>query len=164
MKNEIKSLIEEFFKKLNITIEFLEIFDENEKNIYTIKVKTNDSGLLIWHNGKNLDSIQTILKLIISNKLWEKTKIHLEINDYIKTKDNKLFDFIKWKIEYVKKSKKDFCLPFYSAYERKKIHQYISEMNDNSIFTKSIWEWKERRLHIFMQEKKLSIDIDWNDI
>ncbi len=82
----------------------------------------------------------------------------------IKSKDDRLFDFIKLKIVYVKKSHKDFCLPFYSAYERKKIHQFISEMKNDSIYTKSIWEWKDRRLHICLQGKKLSIDIDWDGI
>ncbi|MDD2870552.1 MAG: KH domain-containing protein [Candidatus Gracilibacteria bacterium] len=164
MKNEIKSLTQEFFDRLNIKIDSLDVVNEDNANIFNIIIKTGESGLIIGPNGRNLDSIQNILKLMISNKVGEKVKIHLEINDYIKSKDDRLFDFIKSKIEYVKKTKKDFCLPFYSAYERKKIHGFISEMKSESIFTKSIGEGKDRRLHIFIQEKKLELDIDGDDI
>ena len=164
MINEIKSLTEEFFKKLNINLDSLEVINEDNSNIYNIVINSQESGIIIWQNWRNLDSIQNILRLMISTKLWEKIKLHIEINDYIKSRDDRLFDFIKSKIEYVKKSKKDFRLPFYSAYERKKIHWYISDLKDSNIYTKSIWEWNERRLNICFQAKRLSIDIDGNDI
>lgn len=164
MINEIKSLIEEFFNKLSINIESLEVTNEENSNIYNIIINSNESGILIWQNGKNLDNIQSILRLMISTKVWEKIKLHMEINDYIKSRDDRLLDFIKSKISYVKSSKKDFRLPFYSAYDRKKIHWFISDLKDPMIYTKSIWEWKERRLNICFQERKLSIDIDWDDI
>lgn len=164
MINEIKSLVDEFFNRLNINIDSLEINNEENSNIYNIVINSNESWVIIWQNWKNLDSIQSILRLIISNKIWEKIKLHMEVNDYIKSRDDRLFDFIKWKISYVKSSKKDFRLPFYSAYERKKIHWFISDLKDPKIYTKSIWEWNERRLNICFQEKRLTIDIDWDDI
>ena len=164
MQNEIKTLTQDFFNKLNVKIDSLEIVNVDNSNIYNIIIQTSESGLVIWANWKNLDSIQNILKLMLSHKVWEKIKIHIEINDYIKSKDDRLFDFIKYKIEFVKKTKKDFCLPFYSAYERKKIHWFISDMKSMSIYTKSVWEWKDRRLNICIQGKKLEIDIDWDDI
>ena len=99
-----------------------------------------------------------------SKKIWEKIKIHIEVNDYVKTKDDRLLDYIKKEIWSVEKTGKDIQLPFYSSYERKKIHWFVSEMKDKSIYTKSIWEGKDRRLYICKQEKKLTIDIDWDDI
>lgn len=29
---------------------------------------------------------------------------------------------------------------------KEKIHSYVSELNDSSIYTKSVWEWNNRRL------------------
>ena len=110
------------------------------------------------------DAIQNILRLFLSKINNSKIKIHLEINDYRQEKDKRLFDFITSKIESVRKTGKDIMLPYYSAYDRKKIHSFVSVYNDDSIFTKSIWEEKERRLYICKQWKKLSIDIDWDDI
>lgn len=164
MHNEIKSLINNFFEKLNINIDSIEITETDEDNVINLKIQSEESWIIIGPHWKNLDAIQSILKIMISKLTWEKSKLHLEINDYVKTKDDRLFDFIKSKIDYVEKSWKDFRLPFYNAYERKKIHSYVADMKESWIFTKSIWEWKERRLYICKQEKKLTIDIDWDDI
>lgn len=165
MENQVETLVKEFFEKLDISLDSIEVNSEEEhENIYNIKIMTQESGLLIGPHGKNLDAIQNILKLVCCQATGEKIKLHLEVNDYMKSKDDRLFDFIKSKISYVEKSGKDIKLPFYSAYERKKIHWYVSDYGNDSIFTKSIGEWKDRRLYICKQWEKLSIDIDGDDI
>jgi len=44
------------------------------------------------------------LKLILKNNIEEKIKIHIEINDYIKSKDDRLKIQIISKIKFVEKS------------------------------------------------------------
>lgn len=166
MQNDVKTLINILFEKLNINIDSIEINDINESNNIHVKIKTSESWLLIWPHWKNFDSIQSLLKIMCSKIIWEKIKLSLEINDYMKTKDDRLFDFIKHKIDYLNKNSKEIILPFYSSYERRKIHWFVHKLNKSWIFTKSVWEWKERRLHIYKEivSKKLTIDIDWSDI
>lgn len=165
MKEKIELLIKEFFEKINISYDSLEVSETEKTNIFNIKIISNESNIIIWAHWKNLDSIRLILSLIISKNIWEKIKLHIEVNDYIKTKDDRLIDFIKREIDFLKKTWKDIKLPFFWAYERKKIHSFVAELNDNCIYTKSIWEGKERRLYICKNiENKLSIDIDWDDI
>jgi len=164
MKDIVQDLISSFFEKLDINIDSLEVSSTEETNIFNIKIKTEESWLIIWPHWKTLDAFQNILKLMCSKKTWEKIKLHLEVNDYIKSKDDRLLDFIKHKIDYLVKTWKDIKLPFYTAYERKKIHSFVAEMNNKWIYTKSIWEWKDRRLHLCKEDVKLTIDIDWDDI
>jgi predicted RNA-binding protein Jag len=73
---------------------------------------------------------------LINRKAEENIIIHVEVNDYLKSKDDKLINYIKNKIDYVKETNKDFRLPFFSAYERKKIHSYVSDLKSD-IYTKS---------------------------
>ncbi|MBT3727332.1 hypothetical protein HOG21_06880 [bacterium] len=48
MENEIKELIKEFFDKLPIQIDLLEIkIDDETKNIINLKIKTEESGIII---------------------------------------------------------------------------------------------------------------------
>ena len=137
MKEKIKELSKNFFEKLEIIIDSIDVTEE-EKNIFLIKIKSPDSGLLIGPHWKNIDSIQHLLKLISSNNYEEKIKIHLEINDYRKSKDDRLKSFINSKIKYVEKSSNDLKLPFYSAYNRKKIHWFVWDYWNDKIYTKSI--------------------------
>jgi predicted RNA-binding protein Jag len=73
---------------------------------------------------------------LINRKAEENIIIHVEVNDYLKSKEDKLINYIKNKIDYVKETNKDFRLPFFSAYERKKIHSYVSDLKSD-IYTKS---------------------------
>lgn len=160
----IQEIALSFFEKLCIDIENIEVTQEAE-NIYYIKLKTPDSWLLIWYSGKTLEDIRSILKAIIS-QYWENKNIilHLEVNDYLSKKEDKLHNFIMKKIQLVKSWKWDVILPFFNSYERKKIHSYVCELNDSEIFTKSVGEWAERRLHICKKSKNITIDIDGIDI
>ncbi len=160
----IQEIALSFFEKLCIDIENIEVTQEAE-NIYYIKLKTPDSWLLIWYSGKTLEDIRSVLKAIIS-QYWENKNIilHLEVNDYLSKKEDKLHNFIMKKIQLVKSWKWDVILPFFNSYERKKIHSYVCELNDSEIFTKSVGEWAERRLHICKKSKNITIDIDGIDI
>lgn len=162
MKNTIKELAQTFFEKLGIEYSSLDVQEETDK-IFLIKIESGDSNILIGPHGKNIEVIKSLLKLLIGKKLGENIIIHLEVNDYMKQKEEKLFSYIQSKIEYVQSSGKEITLPFFTAYERKKVHSYVSEKWEN-IYTKSVWEWPERRIHLCKKDAKITIDIDWDDI
>lgn len=100
---------------------------------------------------------------MISKKAGEHIHIHVEVNDYLEKKDEKLIGFIQTKIDYVKDSGKEIVLPFLTAYERKKVHTYVSE-NGGNVFTQSKGEGKERRIYLCRKDEAMSIDIDGDDI
>lgn len=158
----VQKIANDFFEKMLITLDSLEVIQE-EENIFYIKVKTSESSLMIGYSGKNLEDIRTILKGILSKINGKNVVLHLEVNDYLSKKEDKLFDFIRKKIE-IAKTGREVILPFFNSYERKKIHWYVNEINDSSIFTKSIGEGEERRLHICKKSDNITIDIDGIDI
>lgn len=163
MVDKINSLTSDFFNNFLIKIDSIEVINE-EKNIFLIKINSPESWLIIWPNWRNLDHISNILKLIIKKNIIEPIKIHIEINDYMKSKDDRLKTFILSKIKVVEKSWNDLMLPYYSAYDRKKIHSIVADYKNDKIYTKSIWEWNQRRLYICKINEKITIDLDWNDI
>lgn len=163
MEKQIYDIAIIFFEKLQINIKELKVTKEQEK-IYNIYINSDDSWLLIWYSWKTLESIRRILKTIISSNIEDKISIHIEINDYLKEKESKLFSFIQNKIDYVKKNKIEIKLPEFTSYERKKIHSYVSKLNDKSIYTKSRWLWNDRRLYLWIKKEKISIDLDCLEI
>lgn len=159
----VKKVTENFFEKLWIEISELEITNES-KNIYKIKLKSEDSNLLIWTHWQNLEAIWRILKLLIVKKSQEKVIIHIEVNDYLSSKDERLFDLVRSKLEYLNKYWKEIIMPILTPYERKKVHSFVIEFGWWRIYTWSVWEWNERRLHIYKMDSNITLDIDWVDI
>ena len=157
----MREIIENFFEKLWVEIDSFEI-KEDEK-WFTVIIESPESGLLIGPHWKNFDAIIAILRQMLN---WgeNKVKLRLEVNDYQTSKDSRLFYFIQQKIDEVKKTGSECKLPAYSPYERKKIYWYISDLADSQIVAQSKWEWEDRRMYISKKAKKLTIDIDWDDI
>lgn len=167
MKMKIESICQDFFKLMKIDIKNLTIKCEDEERwIYFVHLETDDSKLLIWTHWQTLEYIKHLLSRMIERQLWDSVVLHLEINDYLKSKDEKMFRYIDSKIDFVIKSQKNIVLPEYSSYERKKIHNYISEKKLTNIKSYSEWEWKERAMHLTYISKvnNSNIDIDWIDI
>lgn len=168
MKTNIEKIINDFFKWLQINIKDLVInCEDEERNIYFIKIETDDSKLLIWTHGQTLESIKHLLSRMLENSIHDNIVIHLEVNDYMKSKDDKLYRYIDWRIDYVVKSQKEISLPNFSSYERKKIHSYISEKNISNIRSYSVGEWKDRVMHLAPASKiskDTNFDLDWTDI
>jgi len=162
MKDQIEIIARDFFTKLWADYSELSVSQE-DSSIFRIKIKSEDSHLLIGPHGKNLDTLNFLLRLLISKKSEDKITTHLEINDYLEQKDAKLINFIQTKLNYVAESGKEIILPFFTAYERKKVHSYVSE-NWGDVYTQSMWEWKERRIHLCKKDTKMTIDIDGDDI
>lgn len=158
----VQELSREFFAHVWAEISDLNVEQEDE-NIYRVLLKSEDSHLLIGPHGKHLETLTHILKLILTKKIGKHINLHIEVNDYLQKKDEKLMKFIESKIAYVKDSGKEIILPFFTAYERKKVHSYVAD-NGWNVFTQSIWEGNARRIHLCRKDAKITIDIDWDDI
>ncbi len=162
MQESIQVLTKDFFEKLWVDYSELKVQEEAE-NIFRISLKSDDSHLLIGPHGKNLEVLTHLLKLLIAKLSENYINIHVEVNDYLEKKDEKLLAFIKSKIDYVKSSGKEVILPFFTAYERKKVHSFVGEVWWN-VYTQSQWEGKDRRIHLCKKDVKMTIDIDGDDI
>jgi len=161
---DLETLLERFFELSQITVDELTL-QQQENGIYQITLKTPDSWIVIGPHGKNMALLSNVFKLLFSKKLDTRVKVQFEVNDYGKHKQEQFFSFIEAKVKHVAESWKDLKLPFLTSYERKKVHSYIAEKNDDAIFTKSIGEWNQRRLFICRKSTGIeAIDIDWIDI
>lgn len=167
MRTKIETLCNEFFSFMKIDIKSLKVVcEDEERNIYFVHLETPDSKLIIWTHWKWLESIKHLLSRMIESSFDTNITLHLEVNDYLKSKDEKLYRYIDWRISFVLKTQKEVMLPNFSSYERKKIHNYISEKKMTNIKSYSSWEWHDRVMHLAPTWKSMwwDIDIDWIDI
>jgi spoIIIJ-associated protein len=89
-------------------------------------VITPDSALLIGMHGKSIESIQHLLSRLLEKQFENFVHVHLEVNDYMKQKDERLYQFLESKIALVISNGKDVQMPSLTSYDRKKAHGYIS--------------------------------------
>ena len=64
---------------------------------------------------------------MIERKTSTFVHVHLEVNDYMKQKDEKLMRFIDSKVVLIQSSGQSIRLPSLTPYERKKAHSYIAD-------------------------------------
>lgn len=167
MQDKITSLCTKFFQWLKIDITNLTVkCEDEERNIYFIHLETTDSKLIIWIHWQSLESIKHLLSRMIESQFDTNITIHLEVNDYLKSKDEKLYRYVDWRIDFVIRTQKEVTLPNFSSYERKKIHNYISTKNLDTVRAYSTGEWRDRMMHLAPVVKTVSsnFDIDWTDI
>ena len=144
MQDTIQSLVTEFWQWLGITLEKVEtIVSGEDVNIY---IQTPDSALIIGMHGKSLESFNHILSRMIEKVTGSFVHVHLEVNDYIKSKDERLFRFLETKIAFVTTTGKSVRIPELNSYDRKKAHNYIAEKSIAGLSTHSEWAWAERAL------------------
>lgn len=164
MMTKIKEVSEKFFTWMKTEFTSLEVRCENEeKNIFFLTLQTPDSKLIIGTHWQTLDSIRHILTRMLDNILWVNIILHIEVNNYLQSKDDRLYRYIDWRIDFVIKTWREIVLSNFSAYERKKIHTYISSKNLTNISSYSVWEWKDRVMHLCPKstnKKWPSIDIE----
>lgn len=157
----IQNMVTTFFQKLWVDILSIHVSNING-TLYLIHIETNDSSILIWPHWYHADSLRRILMLISNNLLQESVQVKVRINHYVTWKTDKLLEYIESRVKILEKSSlREYKLPLYSPYERKKIHAYIVS-SETPITTQSRWEGKERRLFLLKpyQRSKLSIDIE----
>lgn len=67
----------------------------------------------------------------------DKAQIKIDINNYHEERREKLYAFIRDRIEWVKREKKPFKFINLNAYERRKVHLYVQEYADDLVYTES---------------------------
>ena len=140
---KIKKETERFFEKMNFEMEIG--IKENQENIISVSLKTEEPQILIGKDGQTLMDIQHLLKRILRKDL-EQVFIDFDVNEYKKKKREYLKELAQSSADEVVLSKKEKTLNPMSSYERRIIHIELSGRND--VKTESIGEEMERRVVI----------------
>ena len=141
--SEVKSYIEEFIsellKKMNIKTNILV---EEEEKIFNVKIKGKDNAILIGKDGKNMASLQILLRQILRVKTKFNIKVNIDISNYKQRKEHLFENDIKSIINEVLTSKTDTTLEPMNSYKRRIVHNVAN--NYYNIETKSDGEEPNR--------------------
>lgn len=137
----------ELLDKMNFQIENAYVEDiENEENQVLVGVEVANPGSLIGMRGKNLSALQTVLSLMVKNKIGDWVRILLDVNNYRNEQKERLESMARNLAEKVIQTGKPVALASMSSYERRICHLVLQEIE--GIMSESEGEGDDRHIVI----------------
>ena len=140
----IKEKAEEIVANMGIEAKFEYNVREEQINI---KMYSDNNSILIGKNGQTLMALQTILRQIVHNEIGMYPYILLDVENYKEKKNSHLERNAKRIAKEVQKTKIDVALDDMNAYERRIVHNAISNFKNIS----SASEGEEPHRHIVIR-------------
>lgn len=142
-KEDVKLFIKEYLnnvlEKMNLEVN-LEL--REEENIFNVTMVSNNNPVLIGKEGKNLNSLQNLLRQSLNNQVGFDVKVNLDASNY-RAKKIKGFEYqIKNIVREVQKTKIDTKLDPMNSYERRIVHALLSGFSN--VTTESVGEEPNR--------------------
>ncbi len=137
--NFIKDYLKQMITKMNLDIN-LEV--REDENIFNVTMVSNNNPILIGKEGKNLNSIQFLLRQVLNCKTGMDIKVNLDASNY-RARRVKNFEYqIKNIVRDVQKTKTDTKLDPMNSYQRRIVHSLLS--NFSNVTTESVGEEPNR--------------------
>lgn len=146
---EAKEFLNKVFKAMNLEVEILVDTDENYSYL-DIDLKGEDMGVLIGKRGQTLDSLQSLVSLVINKNSENYIRVKLDTENYRKRRKDTLENLARNIAYKVKKTRKVVSLEPMNPYERRIIHSALQ--NDKFVATHS--EGEEPFRHVVVTLKK----------
>lgn len=146
----IQQKTEELLTKMGVTAE-VTITPENDTYKVTLQSE-NNAPILIGRHGETLASMQRVLEAMLFKHYQEAVNVLLNVNDYREKQTERLQGIAENVAARVIREKRGVALGSFSAFERKIIHEYISQ-NHPELISHSQGEGLDRKLHIDLKEE-----------
>lgn len=150
--NDIATFLKEKLGELLTNMGIEAKFETSVRNEQiNIKMYSDKNNILIGKNGQTLMAIQTVLRQIVHNEIGMYPYILLDVENYKEKKISNLERNAKRIAKEVQKTKIDVSLDNMNSYERRIIHNALS--NFRNIVTTSEGEEPNRHVVIRYKEK-----------
>ena len=140
--NVVSQIVEEMLEKLEIVGAVTVSIDET--GAFRVGVETEETGLLIGHHGKTLESLQLVVGIFVSKKLGRWVKVYVNIGDYREKREEALMHMAQHAADRALALARPVELTRLSPAERRIIHVTLS--GDERVITESLGEGDGRIL------------------
>lgn len=147
---EGKRYLESILQGMNVEYQ-LEVRSLNdEKEIY-YNIHTSENPLLIGVKGKTLDALQTLVRNLLQTYTKENLVVNVDVGSYRENRKHQLEVLATKTAKEVAKTKVPVKLKPMSSYERRIIHNKLTEWRD--VYTESEGEGTDRAIIIKPKQK-----------
>ncbi len=147
----IEELVNELLHLMGVEAK-AKVSEDKENEAFRVDIETSEEvGLLIGHHGETLNSIQTILGMIIRQKTGEWTRIIVNVGDWREKQEEYLKHLADQTASRVKETGQEQALYNLTPGQRRIIHLTLS--SDSDLETESVGEGKDRYLIVRLKKK-----------
>jgi spoIIIJ-associated protein len=143
----LKEFLQNLLKQMGLSVNFESSLREKQINI---KMYSDNNPILIGKNGQTLTALTTICKQAVFAQIGLYPYLNLDVENYKDKQIMHLERLAKNIAREVRETKKDVIMDNMNAYERRIVHNCLSEFQD--ISTES--EGDEPNRHIVVKIKK----------
>ncbi len=149
--NNISDFVKEYLMRLTKDMGLEVTFETKirEKQI-TIKMYSDNNKIMIGRNGQTLQALTTVVKQVVYNQINNYPYILLDVENYKEKQEKYLMRLAKNVARDVARTKVEVSLEDMNSYERRIIHNYLSENKD--VYT--ISEGVEPHRHVIVKPKE----------
>ena len=144
----VKNYLEDLTKDMGLDVQFET--KVREKQI-TVRMFSDNNNILIGKQGKTLQALTTVVKQVVKNKTGCYPYILLDVSNYKENQEKYLIRAAKNIAKEVEQTKNPVIMENMNSYERRIIHNYISE-KFSTVYTES--EGEEPNRHIVVKPKE----------
>ena len=144
----IKEYLTELTKDMGMEVTFES--KVREKQI-TIRMFSDSNNILIGKQGKTLQALTTVVKQVVKNKTGCYPYVLLDVSNYKENQEKYLIRAARNIAKEVEETKNPVTMENMNSYERRIIHNYISEKY-KTVYTES--EGEEPNRHIVVKPKE----------
>ncbi len=138
----VQQIVEDLLGKLEIAGSVTVTTDET--GAFRVGIETEETGLLIGHHGKTLESLQLILGIMVSKSLGRWVKAYVNVGDYREKREETLMHMAQRAADRALALGRPVELSRLTPAERRIIHLTLS--GDDRIETESMGEGDDRIL------------------
>ena len=143
LKESIKEITELMGIKVNLEV-------RRRENTITFTMFSDNNSILIGKNGRTIQSFQNILRQMVDQRINEKYKIIIDVENYKEKKLITIERLAKKVAREVKKTKIETKLDPMNSYERRAVHNVLS--NNKYVYTDS--EGEEPNRYVVIKPKE----------
>ena len=150
--DKLKIVEAEAKELLSKIIDNVDIEVSEDHGLFHILIKTEEEApVVIGRHGETIKAIQKILEVVMYKKVGESVELLVNVNDYREKQTERLAEIADRSAQKALEFKAASYIRGLSAYERKVIHEYITNKYPE-LASYSTGEGRDRRLVVDMKE------------
>lgn len=141
-QKKIQTVVEDFITRLGISGSTTTAVDE--VGSYRVHIESDETGLLIGHHGKTIESIQLLLNMVVARELGVWKKVYVNVGDYREKREETLMLMAQRAADRAIALGRPVELARLSPSERRVVHLTLT--GDDRVVTESVGEGDDRVL------------------